>query len=153
LVYSRVFVKGGGGFGKSYIINQPRKELGDTFLYTAFTHMAANNIDGQTLNSALGLNFNKNNTAYDKNIRKILEQYKGIIIDEVNQVPLVLFRILHQMPSSFKIYAFGDHRQETPVEPHLTSPSLYVETPMFMNLMNRNMIELTKQCRADKELV
>lgn len=151
LPYCRVYVKGFAGSGKSYIINNLRKELGDSFLYTSFTHMAANNIDGQTINSALGINFNKNNSAYDKTIRKIIQKYKGIIIDEVNQVPLSLFRILHQLPPEFHIYAFGDHRQETPVEPHLTDPSLYVETTMFMTLMNMNMIELTKQCRADKE--
>jgi AAA domain len=151
LRYNRVYVKGFAGSGKSYIIDQLRKELGGSFLYVSFTHMAANNIDGQTICSAFGINFNMNDAAYDKTLRKVLKEYTGIIIDEVNQVPLTIFRILCQLPSDFKIYAFGDHRQEPPVEPTRSHENLYIESNMFMSLMYNNMIELSKQCRADAE--
>ncbi len=150
LSYDRVYIKGFAGSGKSYIINKLKEELKDTFLYCSYTHTAANNIDGITLHSGLGINFNNNN-CYDKKIRNITEKYKGIIIDEINQVPIEIFRILNMLPSNFKMYCFGDFRQELPVETSNINQTIYINSDMFKILMNYNMIELRKMCRSDVE--
>lgn len=148
LQFNRVYVQGSGGMGKSYCINRLRDILKDTFLYLAPTHTAANNISGQTIHSAFGINFNDNNVMFDKKIRQIISNYKGIIIDEISMIPLSIWRILNQLPETFKIYAFGDYRQLPPVEPG-QDRAVYLDSNMI-KLLLRNKITFTKQYRSDK---
>ena len=144
LEFDRVFVEGSAGTAKSVFIRKLKEELKDDFLYTSFTHTASNNIEGETLHHGFGVN-HMTDSANPKQFSQILKKKKGIIIDEVNQCPKSIFRILVQLPREFKIYAFGDHRQELPVK----ETKHFIETKMFMLLMHCNKIILSKQCRAD----
>lgn len=147
LKYHRVHIQGFAGSGKSFIIRQLQEHFGDKFLYGSYTNMAANNINGKTLHRIFSLSMN-DPQINKKRLLTILSKYEGIIIDEVNQMPMIMFNILNQLPDSFRIFTFGDHRQETPVEPD-KEDTLYLETPMFKQLVNCNTVILQKQCRAD----
>jgi len=148
--YSRVFISGFAGSGKSYIIKKLQEYHGDKYLYASFTNMASNNINGSTLNSILGLNLD--NKVSEKRLRRLINEYEGIIIDEVNQVGINIFNILCSLPNKFNIICFGDFRQETPV-----GENCLVNSNMFKLLMNcdlegeYNKIILKKQCRTDYE--
>jgi hypothetical protein len=147
LQYNRVFIKGFAGSGKSHMIKQLRQHL-EKFGCVAFTHTAANNVDGQTAHSFFGLNIEKC-IPEDNVVDAILKRYNGIIIDEINQIPKIIYRVLAALPKTFKIYGFGDFRQEPPVEKLEKFDAL--ESQMFLDLFDGNVINLKKQCRSDKE--
>jgi hypothetical protein len=146
--YDRVFIKGFAGSGKSKLIKdlmEYHTKMGIKFGYVAFTHTASNNIctesvRGQTAHSFFGMN--GSNKISEGKFHKLVKEYQGIIVDEINQLPLSLLRVLCMLPKEFKIYAFGDHRQELPVEPHLEKQTSYLDTDMFKELMHRNLIVL-----------
>jgi len=144
LEYERVYIAGMAGSGKSYMIDKLKKILGETFGYIAFTHCAANNIDGETAHGFLGIG---RDSLSEGRFYDVCKKYKGIIIDEVNMLPLAVYRVLCMLPKEFKIYAFGDHRQELPVK----CDASYLDTDMFCDLVDGNMIQLKKQCRADAD--
>lgn len=149
--YQRCHIGGSAGAGKTFIINKLREHFGDSFLYTAFTHTATNNIDGKTLHSTLNMSISEQGEKACRNaLKNMLANYQGIIIDEISQVGRDIFNILCQLPNTFRIYTFGDFRQEPPIEPNAgLHNELYVNTDMFKILMNGSKIVLTKNCRSD----
>lgn len=147
--YSRLFVEGFAGSGKSHLIGQMVRK-NPRLQPLAFTNTAANNINGLTLHNFFGISVAKGK-ADSKTIKKILANYDGVIIDEVNQVPKFIYRILLTLPKTFKIYGFGDFRQETPVEPNDETHMTYDNAEFFKQLFGFNKIKLLKQCRADVE--
>jgi len=86
-------LKGFAGSGKSYMIHQLKERLGKRFGYLAYTHTAKTNIDGQTTHSFLGISV-KYGKSSGKTIERITKNYDGVIIDEINMLPLVVYRIL-----------------------------------------------------------
>ena len=142
--YSRVFVLGFAGSGKTHAIPELQKQFQDDFAYIAFTHTAANKINGQTAHSFFGIS--EDGSVDEAKIKSILSAKQGIFIDEINQLPLCIYRILAYLPKSFKIYGFGDFRQEAPVKERS-----YFDSQMFLELFNGNLIRLQKQCRSDAE--
>lgn len=150
LTYLSVFIQGEAGTGKSWIIDRmteyfTQKQI--KFGVCAFTHTAANNVNGQTCHSFFGINPITEKFT-DKVIRKISKEYEAVIIDECNQMPKAVYRALHAIKKvnpKFKLYMFGDIRQELPVKVDRT----YLETDMFKSLCGYNLITLKKQCRAD----
>ena len=151
LKYNRVFVEGPAGTAKSYLIKQIRDncdQLGVTCSVLSFTNTAANNIEGRTLHSFLGIN--QSGRTNESALKKAFQKHV-IIIDEINQVPLFVYKFLFALPKYVHLYGFGDKRQETPVEPHLEERGMYVDSSMFIDLFNRNKITLTKQCRANPD--
>ena len=93
---------GGAGAGKSTVINlvakwchtilaQPGDDQGYPYIIkTAFTGTAASNIDGQTLHTSFGFNFdNKHYSLSDKardEKRTLFRNLRMIIIDEVSMI-------------------------------------------------------------------
>ena len=133
---------GGAGAGKSTVINIVTKwchtilaQHGDDHGYpyiikTAFTGTAASNIDGQTLHTSFGFNFdNKHYSLNDKSRdekRTLFKNLRIIIIDEISmvkadmiyQLDLKLQEIKERMGIPFggvSILAFGDLLQLRPV--------------------------------------
>ena len=133
---------GGAGAGKSTVINIVTKwchtilaQHGDDHGYpyiikTAFTGTAASNIDGQTLHTSFGFNFdNKYYSLNDKSRdekRTLFKNLRIIIIDEISmvkadmiyQLDLKLQEIKERMGIPFggvSILAFGDLLQLRPV--------------------------------------
>ena len=133
---------GGAGAGKSTVIHLVAKwchlilaKEGDDIncpyiIKTAFTGTAASNIDGQTLHTAFGFNFdNKHYSLSDKTRdekRNLFKNLKIIIIDEVSmvkadmlyQLDLKLQELKERIGTPFggvSILAFGDMLQLRPV--------------------------------------
>lgn len=48
---NNIFITGGGGVGKSYLLNQLKKHYGDDLKITSTTGVSAYNIDGQTIHA------------------------------------------------------------------------------------------------------
>lgn len=105
---------GPAGSGKSTII---RKIKGSKI---AFTHTAAENIGGNTINSTI------NYTEYDQTI----------VIDEVTQVPLDLFiKFYGEKFSTKQLIGFGDSNQLSPI-----MPNAYTLRHNHRNIKKKDMI-------------
>ena len=82
-----MIITGIAGSGKSYLINCIKKLLGKECLLTAYFGIAAFNINGKTLHSALQLPI-KNKRSHElkgnalKKLQEDLEGVKYIVIDE-----------------------------------------------------------------------
>jgi hypothetical protein len=147
LEYNRVLVKGFAGAAKSTIINKLKEDLKDDFVYCAYTHTAANNIQGQTIHHLFGINFMTGELCAKK-FKNLIKNKKGIIIDECFMVTMDIYRILVKLPKEFKIYLFGDSRQIKPIEENEFD---YENSELLKQLVEGNQIILRKQCRADAE--
>jgi hypothetical protein len=146
MTYKRVFVKGFAGSGKSYMIKKLQENL-KNFAYIAFTNTAANNINGITAHNLFNMGID--GITDEKTMSQIINKYDGIVIDEINQFPAFLYRILSKLPPNFKIYGFGDFRQEEPIEEKRLNGFNYYDSQVFILLFNGNLIQLEKQCRSD----
>ena len=146
LEYDRVYIQGFAGSGKSHMIKKLKAEL-PNFKVISFTHIASNNVGGLTSHSFFGID--ENGKSQEKLIIAISKKYEGLIIDEINQIPSIVYKILVKLPQSFKIYGFGDFRQEEAIE-HNCYP-IGENEQTFIDLFDCNIIRLKKQCRSDKE--
>ena len=96
------FLTGSAGTGKSFMIEQIKQFLTSknvSYLLIAPTGVAANNVDGQTIHSALHI---RNTSTYFETLshyndqqRRELSQVKAIIIEEVSMVSSTLFSSLY----------------------------------------------------------
>lgn len=141
------FLTGGAGTGKSHLIrtvvNMARRELRTvcknpeeiTVLLVAPTGVAATNIDGNTVHSALSIPVTKRKTDYQRlgsqklaAMRNLYTNLQIIIIDEISMVGLDLFHYIHRRLNEImgtkdeKVYfggvsvlAVGDFYQLEPV--------------------------------------
>jgi hypothetical protein len=92
--YDRVLVKRFTGGGKSYTINEVKKHFDDTFAYCAFTHTAvANTINGETLHHLFGVIFMTGDVS-SSNFKRLIQNKKGLIVEEVSFVSRKFFRVL-----------------------------------------------------------
>lgn len=93
-----LFITGGAGTGKSYIIKRIIKELERIKLnisVTASTGTASYNINGCTVHSALGLKHDpKKEQMYSKEIS--INNIDVIIIDEISMISCELFDIIYE---------------------------------------------------------
>lgn len=114
--YPYFFITGPAGTGKSFIINLIIKDLKDKrskYLLLAPTGVAAQNIGGQTIHSALRIRETLNGfqtlAPYDYEFFKSLQQIDTIIIDEISMVSAALFSFISDMFSIIKqqTIAFG----------------------------------------------
>ena len=146
LKYDRAYIEGFAGSGKSHIVRTLLKQLNDeapdTAIGLSFTNTAALNIMGSTLHSALGVSMS--GKVFQNKIKRVFEQIKYILLDEVSMVPTQLWRILCQLPAHIKIYGFGDMRQFKPI-----NEDYDMESSVMFRTLFQNKITLTKQCRAD----
>ncbi|GBB87368.1 hypothetical protein RclHR1_13810001 [Rhizophagus clarus] len=114
--YPYFFITGPAGTGKSFIINLITKDLinkRSKYLLLAPTGVAAQNIGGQTIHSALRIHETLNGfqtlAFYDHEFFKNLQQIDTIIIDEISMVSATLFSFISDMFSVIqqKTIAFG----------------------------------------------
>jgi PIF1-like helicase len=114
--YPYFFITGSGGTGKAFIINLITKDLKSKrskYLLLAPTGVAAQNIGGQTIHSALRIHETLNGfqtlAFYDPEFYKYLQQINTIIIDEISMVSNKLFSFISEMFSILKqtTIAFG----------------------------------------------
>lgn len=155
LCYPRVFIEGFAGSGKSHILCELYGLLvksginPNEIVKMAFTHAAARIIDGETAHHVCGIG--KFGTVCEKQIKRLMNDVKVILIDEMSMIPEEIYVILTQLPESVRIYGFGDFRQFAPIE-HNTDGRSYVDTTMFQSLFNYHKITLRKQCRSNAKM-
>lgn len=141
----RIFITGGAGSGKSFIITLLREYLNrlhatehDCVLLVAPTGVAAFNVHGITLHAAFSLPVEHTNAHTDgihisaaklHKLRMIYKHIKYIIIDEISMVSYKMFELLHFRLNQIKnieqntdayfgnldIFIFGDFYQLRPV--------------------------------------
>lgn len=126
-----VFITGPGGVGKSFVMQQIRKDIqGITF--TGSTGIAAVNIGGRTLHNFLGLGLGEDSAEeiykkilIRKNVINRIRQCKTMVIDEISMIDGVLLdkcdqimRLVRRSDKPFggvQVIAVGDFLQLPPV--------------------------------------
>ena len=91
---NNVFITGAGGTGKSFLINQLRKDstyFSDNCFFTGSTGISASNINGSTIHSLLGIypnqNIHQTLTTSGKAInRNDIDSNSIIVLDEISMV-------------------------------------------------------------------
>ncbi|KAK3920379.1 ATP-dependent DNA helicase [Frankliniella fusca] len=170
----KVLVQGKAGTGKSllirYLVNNATREFGQgSVLLLGPTGVAAVNVGGATIHSALSINA-KGNSIQEltgESARKfcdIIGKVKFVIIDEYSFISCSLlgdidFRLRQgtgfQEPfGNLNIYLFGDYRQLPPVlsRPLYTSGSLSPEALHGKNLFNSfECLFVLTQCHRQKD--
>lgn len=147
--YRRAFVEGFAGAGKSHVLRELSRlyeDEGKRVSRCAFTHAAANLIDGQTCHNLMGIK--RNGDPSEKLIERVMTDVDVILIDEMSMTPQVIYAIMSQLPEHITIVGFGDFRQHQPIEQGQTI-HLYRDTTMFKSLFGYNIIRLRKQCRTN----
>ena len=130
-----VFITGGAGVGKSYILNKLKKEFGEDLAVTASTGVAAVNINGMTIHSFCGIGTGKMhpnaiissilNDEQKEILKNTLQKTKMIAIDEISMVNVYLFEYINKVLQGVRqneklfggvqIIAIGDFFQLPPV--------------------------------------
>jgi ATP-dependent exoDNAse (exonuclease V) alpha subunit len=108
-------ITGAAGTGKSYQIHQIKKYMdlkNIKYKLGSFTHTAAENIGGETLNSILNLDVN--GLSISNRCKKI--DFTWLIIDEFTQIPLYIYEILYKYKffHNINIILVGDQHQLPP---------------------------------------
>lgn len=149
----RLFITGPAGTGKSFLLNMLVrwfKQRGFQYLLLAPTGIAANNIDGQTIHSALNIGGSSSFGSYKSSLFQSpnrmseLKKKQVIIIDEVSMVDCDLFTFisglfarLHNNLSPFgniHVVCLGDLMQLPPVSGRKVfhSPLWKLFHPLFL---------------------
>ena len=100
-----IFITGGGGVGKSYILNKLKEHYGDTLDITSTTGVSAINVNGQTIHSWAGIGVAKKSVNYvvkykirkNKSLEKHLKECKLLAIDEVSMLSNKLIKYLDEV--------------------------------------------------------
>ena len=142
-----VFLQGFGGTGRTYAAKLIAKELMEankSVMCTAYTHMASQNIAMQgATNGTLHHCLHKNPV------------FRGIVvIDEVSQIPLVLWAaILKWQLSGATFVCLGDFRSQFgPAFNRWRQPPItetMEDSPFFMRLCDHNRVNFTTYRRGD----
>lgn len=154
--YPYFFISGSAGTGKSFLINLFAKkfsELNKNFLLMAPTGVAAVNIQGQTIHSALRIwshSGRYQTLAFtDQEFKQELRKIDTIIIDEISMVQASLltfisemFSGIHQIFAPFggiNVILIGDLAQLPPINGHpvYQSPVWKVFYPIFLRHSHR----------------
>ena len=130
-----LFITGGAGSGKSYLLNFLKRNYGSRGLeVTASTGIAAVNIGGSTIHSWAGIGLANLPidqivanlfTAKFSRVRRKIERAKCLAIDEISMISAEVFEILNQVfqavrdneqpMGGIQILLFGDFLQLPPV--------------------------------------
>lgn len=173
-----VFITGGGGTGKSHIINSVREFFGDDSLFLAPTGLAALNIKGMSCHKAMGLSMG---VTQEKDLRSVRSNKQAalltskaisrIIIDEVSMVrsdkfyemdmKLRYFRKVDKPFGGLQVVVLGDGFQIAPVltraEEMLFREIYGAEIPFgswsWMECNFRNVLLLKGHRQADAEFL
>lgn len=115
---TNVCILGEAGTGKTVVINEMVKQLNlnhKKVLKTAFQGVASKHIDGKTIHSAFGLNFEGEQA---RDVKKFLKNIDVCIIDEIGMVTSNLFDKIVPIILEMKIrlIVVGDFYQITPFD-------------------------------------
>lgn len=168
-----VFISGGAGTGKSYLLNYLKKNFSHLGLeITASTGIASINIGGSTIHSFAGIGLanhpieqilaNLKQTKFNK-IRKRIIKTKTLAIDEISMISPELLEILdivfREIRQSKKIFGglqvlfFGDFLQLPPVNKFNEEISYCFNSKIWEDFNFKNFI-LTKAFRqSDKDFI
>lgn len=133
------------GFGKTYFIKSLPEYNLDTTLRLGFTNVSTENLTSEaticeTLNSYFGIDFT-NGKLCEKKINR-LKKVNTIIITEVFMIPSYIMNVLDKIKYAYpdiKFIVEGDPKQLRPVkEEHIN----WLDTKMFNNLCDNNLLIL-----------
>lgn len=127
-----IFLTGGPGTGKSYLIRQMKKEAGPNYALVASTGAAAILIGGRTFHSYFSLGILQGGPTEtvmralkDRRLKKRLKKITGIIIDEVSMLNAEALECAEQIArklrdpdtpwGGLRVVAVGDFAQLPPV--------------------------------------
>jgi len=148
-------IQGEAGCGKSYVINELKKNFKEEeYLLLAPTNVASLNIGGQTFHKAFGID---SECKISKKIFQAMLKLKAIIIDEGGMVGGELWHIVEKIKDhnpELRIFIFLDWEQNLPVD--LENPNYcWKNHPLLKKLVNSNVAMLEydpKIGRYDNEL-
>lgn len=161
-----LFVYGTAGTGKSVLIQALRKHFtreGLSCTVVAYTNLAARNVDGQTIHSSFGFDFNLCLRDFK---RPALIPPHCVIIDEISMVPAEMLdginsRLRHEtgcydLPfGGVKMIVFGDLLQLPPVsdkQSFASHSSRHTRPPYEASVWNQfKMVQLTENMRQSEE--
>jgi ATP-dependent DNA helicase PIF1 len=152
-----VFITGGAGTGKSFLLNKTTellKELGKKFFITAMTGSAAFLINGRTLHSTMGIGLGKGTPGEllkriikQKDVYNNLKYLDVLIIDEVSMLNDILFDKISEIFKLIKknnhpfggiqIILVGDMSQLPPIEGNFCFKSLNFD--FNVKILTKNM--------------
>lgn len=162
-------IRGMGGVGKSWLINSivnatTTKDVIMNGISTrmnvkkyrsitcAYTNMAADNINGTTINKLLGMDIS--NKISKKQLAKIGNAYDLIVVDEISMVPSSHWMVLYEIykNTNCKFLFVGDWKQIPPIENFVDS--FYCYHPLVMKMSGYAFCELlyNANSRCDKKL-
>ena len=158
----RVLINGGPGTGKTWMglkVGAMLEKLGLRVCYTAFTNMAAMNVDGCTIDRALGLKSDEdgddNDTCFfSHKWIKALRRFDVFIVDEVSLIPgprLAALEAVAQFFPAAKFILIGDRDQCGYVEPgakHQAEWYDYFDHPTMLALAGGNWVNLVVRHRS-----
>ena len=147
-----LMINGSAGTGKSHIIKNISKKIGDDHVAKiAFTNCAAINIQGRTIHNFLKLN--ENNKITSGRIKQIKDTIKLIIVDEISMVNSELWSILYEVHNKTKIpfLLVGDWKQIEPVEPEVERFD-YKYHPAVLSMSKNTIINLEVDYRCDLKI-
>lgn len=157
-----LFVTGGAGTGKSFLLNRLSEFCEDQGLMlskTSSTGVSAINIGAQTLHSFLGIGLGDGTAksliervAKNKKARQRIQSCKVLFIDEISMVSGELFDKVLQVIKAYnwrvpQIIAVGDFLQLSPV---FKNDRLFAFESKAWELLNFKSIYLTEILRQDK---
>lgn len=158
-----LFLTGGAGVGKSFVVNRLSEFCDDNGVFiskTSSTGVSAINIGAQTLHSFMGIGLADSPTEIliskvrkNKTARERLRHCKILFIDEISMVSgelldkvyAVLRDLCYKMP---RIIIVGDFAQLAPV---FKTDSLYAFESDSWNSLDFKTVHLTEIVRQDKE--
>lgn len=145
-------IRGMGGVGKSHLIKNIIATGVFKTITCAFTNMAADNINGTTINKLLGMDIT--NKISKKQLAKISNAYDLIVVDEISMVPSSHWMVLYEIykNTNCKFLFVGDWKQIPPIENFVDS--FYCYHPLVMKMSGFTFCELlyNANSRCDKKL-
>ena len=158
----RVLINGGPGTGKTWMglkVGAMLENMGLKVQYMAFTNMAAMNIDGLTIDRAIGLRSTEDADDNDASFFstkwvKALRKYGAFVIDEVSLIPgprLAALETLAQAFPTAKFILIGDRDQCGYVEPGAKHQDVwpdYFDHPTMIELAGGNWVNLVVRHRS-----
>ena len=142
------FIQGNAGVGKSYFINEIKRNIVKSLLAFSPTNKGARIIGGQTIHS-LYYKFRHNKNIF----KKLLQNVEYIFIDEVSMMPEIFYQLFNMIKRLFPNMVFlisGDFGQLAPVKDSWSGD--YENSPAMNLLCSGNKLVLTKCRRADDKL-
>ena len=149
LKHDRCLITGDAGVGKSYILRELVAHFRgqDKRVETlAFSNTAAQVIGGRTFHSVWCMNLQGMITK-PAAFAKWVANTDVVIVDEISMVTMQIYKMLVALPSTIKMYCFGDFKQLRPIEGDMKTR--YLNTHMLKGMLDGNRIVLRKNYRAD----